>query len=305
MKTKLTLICVAIAGIMFSTKSFAQGNQKQSACEFNADMRKVWEDHIMWTRNVIFNILDDLPGTDQAVARLLQNQVDIGNAIKPYYGDAGGNQLTAFLQSHITGAAAILIAVKNNEDPTTAIEQWYLNADSIATFLSSANPNWTFDDMQMMLHEHLDLTIAEALARKNADYVADVAAYDAVHVAMMEMADMLAEGIVAQFPNKFKGAAFMRYEFDVMLSDKAFLSQNVPNPFREKTVIAYSLPINTSNAHVIFYNRLGSVIKTVAIEKMGEGEITVYAQNLSDGMYSYSIVADGVTIDTKQMIRQR
>jgi hypothetical protein len=305
MKTKLTLLCLAIAGMMLSTNVFGQGNQKPTACDFNADMRMLWEDHIVWTRNVILNVLDDLPGTNEAVARLLQNQVDIGNAIKPYYGNAAGDQLTSLLQSHITGAAAILTALNNNQDPTAAIEQWYLNADSIATFLSSANPNWTFEEMQTMLHEHLDLTTAEALARLNGDYAADVAAYDAVHSAMMDMADMLAEGIVQQFPNKFQGSNHMRYAFDVTLSDYASMSQNAPNPFIDKTVISYSLPAHTSTASVVFYNNLGAVIKTVPVEQMGHGDITVYAQNLSDGMYSYSIVADGVTLDTKRMIHQR
>jgi hypothetical protein len=307
MKTKLTLICVAIAGIMISTNAIAQGNQKPTACDFNADMRKLWEDHIVWTRNVILNIVDELPGTNEAVARLLQNQVDIGNAIKPYYGEAAGNQLTALLTAHITEAATILTALDDGDNATltAALEQWYINADSIAAFLASANPNWTFEEMQMMMHEHLDLTTAEAVARKNGDYAADVAAYDSVHVEILQMADMLAEGIVQQFPNKFKGSGHMRYAFDVTLSDAASLGQNAPNPFIDKTIITYSLPARTSEAHVVFYNNLGVVIKTVPIEQLGEGDITVYAQNLNDGMYSYSIVADGVTIDTKRMIHQR
>lgn len=306
MKTKLTLICVTLVGIMFSTNALAQ-NQKPTACDFNADMRKLWEDHITWTRNVILNIVDELPGTNEAVGRLLQNQVDIGDAIKPFYGDAAGDQLTALLTAHIAEAATILTALDDGDNATltSALEQWYINADSIAAFLSSANPNWTFDEMQMMMHEHLDLTTAEAIARKNADYAGDVAAYDAVHVAILEMADMLAEGIVQQFPNKFKGSSHMRYAFDVALSDAASLSQNVPNPFIDKTVISYTLPAHTNAASIVFYNNLGAVIKTVSIEQMGEGDITVYAQNLSDGLYSYSIVADGVTIDTKRMIHQR
>jgi hypothetical protein len=307
MKTKLTILCLALSGFLLATNAFAQGNQKPTACEFNADMRKLWEDHITWTRNVILNVIDELPGTNEAVARLLQNQVDIGDAIKPYYGEAAGNQFTALLTAHITEAATILTALDDGDNATltAALEQWYINADSIAAFLAGANSNWSFEEMQTMMHEHLDLTTAEALARKNADYAADVAAYDAVHVEILAMADMLAEGIVQQFPNKFKGSNHMRYAFDVTLSDDATLSQNSPNPFVDRTVISYSLPVNTGSAKIIFYNNLGSVIKTVPIDQMGEGDIKVYAQNLSDGIYSYSIVADGITIDTKRMIRQR
>src|SRR5436189_3450139 len=71
-------------------------------------MHKLWEDHITWTRNVILNIMDDLPGTDQAVTRLLQNQDDIGNAVKSFYGEAGGKELTRLLREHITTAADLL-----------------------------------------------------------------------------------------------------------------------------------------------------------------------------------------------------
>src|SRR5881392_3270755 len=102
-------------------------------------MRKLWEDHIIWTRNFIFNIIDVLPGTTEAVNRLLQNQVDIGNAIKPYYGNSAGDQLTALLHDHITIAADLLTALKNDNTSAfnTAYAQWVTNADAIASLLSS------------------------------------------------------------------------------------------------------------------------------------------------------------------------
>ena len=70
----------------------------EAADQLRTDLRKLWEDHAMYTRNVILNIIDNLPGTDEAVIRLLQNQVDIGNAIKPIYGADAGNKLTELLK---------------------------------------------------------------------------------------------------------------------------------------------------------------------------------------------------------------
>jgi hypothetical protein len=89
------------------------------ADELKDNMRKLWEDHVTWTRNVIFCLVDDLPGADQATKRLLQNQVDIGNAIKPYYGDDAGKKLTDLLTPHITIAAELVKAAKagNNAAP--------------------------------------------------------------------------------------------------------------------------------------------------------------------------------------------
>ena len=168
-------------------------------------MHKLWEDHIVWTRNVILNIMDDLPGTDQAVNRLLQNQDDIGNAVKPFYGEAGGKELTRLLREHITIAAELLKAAKagNNSAFDAANKKWFANADEISGFLSKANPNWKLNDMKKMMNDHLTLTTEEAVARLKKDYVADVKAYDKVHEEILMMADMLTDGIIKQFPGKF------------------------------------------------------------------------------------------------------
>src|SRR5438105_11594514 len=76
-----------------------QGRSPVPQLDFQNAMRKLWEDHITWTRLVIVAVLDDRPEKDAALARLLQNQVDIGNAVKPFYGDAAGNQLTSLLKT--------------------------------------------------------------------------------------------------------------------------------------------------------------------------------------------------------------
>jgi hypothetical protein len=185
-----------------------------SALAFHDAMRKLWEDHITYTRNVIISFeLDDphskvvLPDLNTVVDRLLQNQVDIGDAIKPYYGTDAGNQLTALLKEHITGAAKVLTALKANDQAAlqTALDAWYANAHDIAVFLSSANPdNWPLAEMDQMMKDHLDATTEEAVARHQGDWSADVAAYDKVHAQALGMADMLSSGIIEQFPSKFR-----------------------------------------------------------------------------------------------------
>ena len=173
---------------------------------FNDAMRKLWSDHVVWTRNVIINVMDGIPGTTEAVNRLLQNQVDIGNAIKPYYGDAAGEALTDLLTEHINTAATLLTAAKNGDTETfnTANIAWYANADEIAVFLNNANPDhFPLPHMKTMMKEHLDLTLDEAVARLEGNYPADIAAFDEVHEQILEMADMLAEGIANQFPDEF------------------------------------------------------------------------------------------------------
>jgi hypothetical protein len=282
----------------------AQPNNRPSPCDFKSDMRKLWEDHITWTRNVIFCFLDSLPGQTEAVNRLLQNQVDIGDAIKPYYGTAAGNQLTALLTTHITEAAAILIDLHTNNNAQLAIDvaAWYQNADSIAMFLSAANPFLPLADMTQMMHDHLDLTTQEAVARDNMNYAADVVAYDAVHLEILEMSDMISEAIVRQFRGMFQGPA-ARPEQSVELGNNVIaLFQNYPNPFDESTVIIYSLSSDVNDAQIVFTDVKGSVIKTVNLQSRGEASLRVFAPDLKKGIYTYSIIADGKVIDSKQMI---
>lgn len=179
-------------------------SSRTSRATFHDAMRQLWEDHIVWTRMAIVSIVDDRADQSFAVERLLQNQDDIGNAIKPFYGEAAGDALTALLREHIVGAADLLVAAKTGVGFDAAHAAWYANGAEIGAFLADANPrSWDRGEMQAMMADHLDLTLAEAVARLQGDYAADVAAYDEIHVQILHMADMLSDGIVAQFPGAF------------------------------------------------------------------------------------------------------
>jgi hypothetical protein len=174
---------------------------------FRNAMRVLWEDHITWTRLYIISVAASLPDKDATAGRLLQNQTDIGNAVKPYYGSAAGDKLTTLLRGHILTAAELLAAAKAGDSAKVkqAKTRWYANADEIATFLSGANPkNWPLAEMKSHMRDHLDLTLEEATARLKGDWTADITAYGKVHVQILKMADMLSEGIIRQFPGKFK-----------------------------------------------------------------------------------------------------
>ncbi len=171
------------------------------------DMRKLWEDHITWTRLAIISLTTDSPDTQATVGRLLRNQTDIGNAIKPFYGNAAGNQLTALLRQHILIAADLIAAARKGDQEVVGSEQarWTANADQIATLLSKANPRyWKLGAMKAMMHDHLRLTTNEVLARLQQDWAADVRAYDRIHLQILHMADMLSDGLVKQFPARFR-----------------------------------------------------------------------------------------------------
>jgi len=301
MKSKFLLLIPAFIAV-FAVSSFAQNPpHKQSSCELQTDMRKLWEDHITWTRNVILNIIDDLPGTNQAVARLLQNQADIGNAFAVFYGQTVGDSITSLLTTHITTAADLLVALKTGDSAAIAAANaiWYENGEDIVAYFVSINSHYDEAELDEMMDMHLDLTADEAVARLHQDYDADVTAYDAVHAEALEMSDFLVNGITRQFPHLFKGNARMT---EAVLSDGIFLDQNFPNPFVDRTVISYFIPENAQSARMDFSDVTGRVIKSVELDNHGDGQVTVVASQLRQGVYSYSIVVDGVVQDVKKMI---
>jgi hypothetical protein len=178
-----------------------------SAVVLHDDMRHLWEDHVTWTRLAIISLTTDSPDTKATVARLLENQTHIGNAIKPYYGAAAGKQLTSLLRQHILIAADLIASAKKGDGAGVTSQQarWTANADQIATLLTSANSRyWKLGATKAMLHDHLRLTTNEVVARLTHRWTADVRAYDQINRQALHMADMLSSGIVGQFPSRFR-----------------------------------------------------------------------------------------------------
>ena len=170
-------------------------------------MRKLWEDHITWARLAIISRTTGSPDTEATVGRLLKNQNDIGNAVKPFYGTAAGNELTHQLTQHILIAADVIAAAKAGDAAKLADAQarWARNGDDIAKVLASVNPRfWKLAVMKAELSTHLRLTTEEAVARLQGNWQADVAAYDKIHAHALHMSDLLANGIVKQFPKRLR-----------------------------------------------------------------------------------------------------
>ena len=179
----------------------------KKAVALRTDMRKLWEDHITWTRLAIIALESGTPDTEATVSRLLQNQTDIGNAVKPFYGNAAGDELTRQLRSHIMIAADVIAAAKGGDSAKLADAQvrWIQNADDIAKVLNSVNPRyWKLPVLKAEMQMHLDLTTEEAVARLKGDWTGDVAAYDKVHQHILHMSDLLADGLIKQFPKRFR-----------------------------------------------------------------------------------------------------
>jgi hypothetical protein len=168
-------------------------------------LRRLWADHVIWTREYVVAAIASAPDADAVAGRLLKNQEDIGNTVVPFYGEAAGSRLTELLKEHITIAVDLVAAAKSGDQAklSEADAAWDRNAASIASFLANANPNWPEKDVADLLSQHLALTKNEAVARLESRWEDDIEAFDQIFTEILTVADVLAAGIVKQFPKKF------------------------------------------------------------------------------------------------------
>ena len=184
-----------------------------AAWTLRQDMRKLWTDHVVWTRDYIIAAVADHPDQEAAANRLMKNQEDIGKAVGHYYGGEAGDRLTTLLKEHITIAVDVVKAAKADDKARleAADTKWQQNADNIATMLSRANPNWPKGALTDLLKKHLTTTTDEVKARLQKDWEADVKAFDAVYEHSLKMADALSDGIIKQYPTRFRESTAASY----------------------------------------------------------------------------------------------
>lgn len=164
-------------------------------------LRRLWMEHVMWTRSFIISTAFNLPDLNDTTNRLLRNPKDFAEALRPLYGSDKADKFDKLLTAHLLIAAALVKAAKAG-DTRAADEQrklWYANADDIASFLSSINLYFSKAAWKAMLYDHLKMTENEAVQLLTGQYAASIEQYDAIENEALKMADEMARGIVMQF----------------------------------------------------------------------------------------------------------
>jgi hypothetical protein len=205
---------VGVLAVTGMSESHAAGDRMTAvptrtakAIAFHDHMRALWEAHGSWTHMVIVSFVGNLPSLTAEERVLLHNQVQIGNAVKPYYGTAAANKLTALLKKHILGAVKVLEAAKSGSQSELARAEaaWFKNGRQIADFLHHADPKFlSLASARNMMKVHLNQVIQQAVDELQGKYLADARAFTPYIHHILDMADMISSGIIQQFPAKFR-----------------------------------------------------------------------------------------------------
>lgn len=170
------------------------------AANLRDQLRKLWEEHVAWTRMLIISMASNLPDQEAVTQRLLQNPGDFAVLLRPIYGEIPSSIFASLLRSHLVIASQLIQAsIKDDKQAAADLEnRWYANAEEISQLLAHINPFWSKDEWNTMFREHLDLTKKQAVARLEKNYNEDIHLYDTIENQALEMADLMYSGIRRQ-----------------------------------------------------------------------------------------------------------
>jgi hypothetical protein len=166
------------------------------------DMRRLWMDRAIWTRVFVIDALADLPDTQPATERLLQNQIDIATEFAPYVNVRVELDLNAQLQHDVTLATEVVESAKIGDERhlQEALDAWGLSAVALGGTLAEASQSAA--DFQTFIQQEHDATYAQATDRLFQNWTTDVAQFDTAELHVTDVADAVSGGINAAFPNE-------------------------------------------------------------------------------------------------------
>lgn len=199
-----------IAAIVFALVAVTGGARADptppTPGELRMEMRRIWDDQATYTRNFIIAALEMSPDQGPVIDAFLSHQVVIAGALAPFYGEAASNQLALLLREHVfvTGDLLRTISEGDVERVPRAHANWVDNCQQIAAYLAMLNPRWNRKQLDAALQAYLDLTMDEIAGRSIRNWEHDVTAYERVSAHTARLADFISNGIIRQFPERFR-----------------------------------------------------------------------------------------------------
>ncbi len=207
-KRNFKWIILTLMVLLLAVPSFTFAKEKKAAVKppskvgLRLALRDLWVDHIFWVRNVVLTTqYGDKDGAKVAEEQVVRDAKDIANSITPYYGKEASDKLFTLLAGHYGAVKDYMNAAfsGNKEAKTASVEKINKNAEEIATFLSSANPNWPKQTLLAALVAHGGHHVAQIDAIHGKDFPSEAKIWEGMKKHIYVIADVLADGIVKQF----------------------------------------------------------------------------------------------------------
>ena len=211
MKSRITLLIAALCVV--TAPGFAIADDGESAAvpakvaATQDALRDLWIGHIFWVRDVVkARIAGDDEQATAAEQQVVANAQAIARAIEPFYGASASDRLFELLAGHWAAISDYLDATiaDRSRRQDNAAERLSTNADAIAAFLSSANPNWPEETLRALLATHGAHHLQQIRQLRAGQHAEEAATWAAMKDHMYVIADALTAGLAKQFPDKFE-----------------------------------------------------------------------------------------------------
>lgn len=177
-----------------------------SAAEFRATLKRLWLENLGYSRHLVLSSLTESPDLEKVKARLAKNQVDLAEEFKTFYGEEASAKLIELLKNHSTLAEEVIktLAKGTPEQFLEVNAKWEAAAEELAGFLQGKNPKWVKQNLENLLFKEMNATVGQVTARLKKDWDSDFAYWDKALAGILALSDTLADGIIRQFPKRFK-----------------------------------------------------------------------------------------------------
>ena len=177
-----------------------ESEREDSILRLNEDMRLAWLNHVYWTRMYLMSAVADNADQQAVEERLLETADEITDVFARYLPIATTRQLRNLLTEHIEIGGQIIQALKakNMTDYDALVQEWYRNANQMATLFANHNPYFESRETRNMLLNHLDLTREEIEHQVNGEYEQSIDVFRDVEQQALAMADYFARGLLAR-----------------------------------------------------------------------------------------------------------
>jgi hypothetical protein len=207
----LVMVTVLFAPIVPQAQSQRATPNPAKVADLKMGLRDLLVNHIFWVRDLVISTrlgVKALVGEGDEYGE--KNAKAVGHSIDPFYGQAAGAKFARLFVGHYSAVKDYMnAAFKNNYKGSASLKKAALdelmnNANEIAAFLSSANPNLPKGTVYglFLTHAQQHMRAIDATAKK--DWAGEADMWDPMVKHDYTMADAIADAIAKQFPDKFQ-----------------------------------------------------------------------------------------------------